>query len=471
MSRVCRRVLGEEKGSVMVMVVICLVVLIGFTGLVIDGGSAYLTRSKLQNAADAGALAGVTVSSGNSKNEARKYTKANEVEHGVNETTVTVEYIAAAATETTEKAYTEDELGQMKPQLEKELNEMTDQEVIAAADEYEVDISSYTNGSGESRTFKTVTTKTREQIKEEIREELNDKDEWSDLDLIKEAEKYNIKTNSWTNGSGDNRKFKKDGNGKGSCITAILNTPAYQTKIDNRLAASSTNYRALVIEEIVANQIEDLRTEQIVITPGNLDRLKVTCTRKVRNSFMSVLGFKNSTVSAVAVAENSSWAGDALPFINLDGYPSTEGEDLEAWNKVGPGDKERISNDDLIVSPHRIQVKYSDGITFKKGKVMSKIKDPLQNIVVVGKTVYLFSIKNSEVDNYKKKADKELKNKDVIPLSDIVLLECIVTEEWNGTGSDVISLEFVKEYDWDDAAKIFISAAGDKPGGGPRLVE
>lgn len=460
-----KKVIGDEKGSVMVMVVIGFIVLIGFTGLVIDGGQAYMTKSRLQNAADAGALAGVTVSSGNAENEARKYTRSNGVEHGAKGTTVTAEYIAAAGTETTEDAYTDEELNQMKPQLEAVLNGMSDQDVIKLADEYSVDISTYTNGSGESRTFKTVP-KTRDEIIDDIKNEL---DAWLDSELLTEAKNLNLKTSSWT--SNDKTKFK-DSECKTECITEILRTPKWQTEINTRLAAaSSTNYRALVIQKIVDAQIKDLRSEQTVITPGNLDRLKVTCTRTVQNSFMSVLGFKNSTISAVAVAENSSWAGDALPFINLDGYPSTKGEDLEAWNKVGPGDKERISNDDLIVSPNRIQVEYLDGITFKKGKVMSQIKDPLQNIVVVGRTVYLFSIKNSEVNNYKKKAAKELKNKDVIPLEDIVLLECIVTEEWNGTGSDVISLEFVESYDWDEAQSIFLSAAGNKPGGGPRLVE
>ena len=53
-----KKVVGEEKGSVMVMVVIGLIVLLGFAGLVIDGGSLYMTKSRLQNAADAAALAG-----------------------------------------------------------------------------------------------------------------------------------------------------------------------------------------------------------------------------------------------------------------------------------------------------------------------------------------------------------------------------------------------------------------------------
>lgn len=48
----------NEKGSVIVLVTIALVVILGFTALVIDGGRVYLGKSDLQNAADAAALAG-----------------------------------------------------------------------------------------------------------------------------------------------------------------------------------------------------------------------------------------------------------------------------------------------------------------------------------------------------------------------------------------------------------------------------
>lgn len=467
------KILGEEKGSVMILVVLALVVLIGFTGLVIDGGQAYLTKSRLQNAADAGALAGVTVSKDNSESEARKYTKLNGVEHGVKDTTVTTEFIAAAGDEepVPVDAYTDAEIAEMKTQFATELNgaDTSDLDVIKTADEYGVGITDYVDGSGDSRTFKTVPTKTRDQIIQEEKAILNG---WSDSALLDEARRLGVDDSSWT--SSDPKKFKdnKYEEYKSACINAIIGTSEYQDKIDNKFEKqSSTDYRALVIQKILEAFVADLQTEQTTITTGNLDRLKVTCTREVQNSFMGIFGFGNSTVIAVAEAENSSWAGDALPFINLDGYPTEAGEDLEAWNKVGPGDKERISNDDLIVSPHRIQVMYLDGITFKKGKVMSQIKDPLQNIAVAGRTVFLFSIKNSEVDNYQKKGDKELKNKDVIPLADVVLLECIVTEDWGGTGSSVISLEFVEVYDWDKAEKIFKSATGNKPLGGPRLVK
>lgn len=51
------KILREEKGSAIVIVTICLTVLIGMAALVVDTGLMYYTRSKLQNAADAAALA------------------------------------------------------------------------------------------------------------------------------------------------------------------------------------------------------------------------------------------------------------------------------------------------------------------------------------------------------------------------------------------------------------------------------
>ena len=111
--------------------------------------------------------------------------------------------------------------------------------------------------------------------------------------------------------------------------------------------------------------------------------------------------------------KKSTWDGEALPFINLDGNAenSVKGQTLSAWNKVGPGDKERISNDDLVVSSDNtnIKVNYEDGITFKKGKVMSKITNALDNMLVVGKTVYLFSLKYSEMSNYAKGEQRNLR--------------------------------------------------------------
>lgn len=49
---------NNEIGSVMVLVTVALIVLVGFGALAVDGGSLYLTKSKLQNTVDAAALAG-----------------------------------------------------------------------------------------------------------------------------------------------------------------------------------------------------------------------------------------------------------------------------------------------------------------------------------------------------------------------------------------------------------------------------
>lgn len=47
-----------EKGQALVLVAVLLVVLVAFLGLVVDLGNAYWQKARLQNAADAAALAG-----------------------------------------------------------------------------------------------------------------------------------------------------------------------------------------------------------------------------------------------------------------------------------------------------------------------------------------------------------------------------------------------------------------------------
>lgn len=223
------------------------------------------------------------------------------------------------------------------------------------------------------------------------------------------------------------------------------------------------------------NGVEQSGDTVKVTTPynGHSNQIEVICIRNLKYTFASVMGFKERKISARAVAENSKWYGDALPFINLDGdgEDSIKGQPLSAWNKNGPGDKERISNDDLIININSIKVKLEDGsVEFKKGKGMNKIPDPLKNIIIVGKTVYIISIKHSEMANYQKKGSKELKEGDLIPLEDTVLLKCEVTDGWAGTGSDPIDLKFINSYNWDASKKTYLSSEGEKPGGSVRLV-
>lgn len=53
-----RRKISSEDGQVLIQVTLMLVVLLAFVGLAIDGGLVYAERRHMQNAADAGALAG-----------------------------------------------------------------------------------------------------------------------------------------------------------------------------------------------------------------------------------------------------------------------------------------------------------------------------------------------------------------------------------------------------------------------------
>ncbi|MGI6469187.1 MAG: pilus assembly protein TadG-related protein [Syntrophomonadaceae bacterium] len=196
---------------------------------------------------------------------------------------------------------------------------------------------------------------------------------------------------------------------------------------------------------------------------GDSTKIEVICTRNVPFLFARVFGMTDADVSARAVAQKEQWNGEALPFINLDDKYGAEGTILQAWEKVDPGDKERIHNDDLIVSPDNtsIKVKYEDGsIMFKKGKDNS-LNAALNNILVVGRTVYLFSLSNEVIDSgdYKKKGPKELKNKDLIPLEDTVLLECEIVK----CEGKLVTLKLIKVYD--------LSAGVYPKSGPPKLIE
>jgi Flp pilus assembly protein TadG len=53
------RITSDEKGVVVVLVVLSMVVMLGFLGLTVDVGSGYIQKQKLQNALDAAVLAGI----------------------------------------------------------------------------------------------------------------------------------------------------------------------------------------------------------------------------------------------------------------------------------------------------------------------------------------------------------------------------------------------------------------------------
>lgn len=64
-----RKYVKNEKGQSLVLVALSIAVLIGLAGIVVDGGKLFTTKSELQKAVDAGALAGATMLIENMKEE------------------------------------------------------------------------------------------------------------------------------------------------------------------------------------------------------------------------------------------------------------------------------------------------------------------------------------------------------------------------------------------------------------------
>jgi hypothetical protein len=60
-NRLPRSAPSRQRGVSMVLMAVALIALLGFAALTLDGGNAYVARNELQNAADAGALAGARV--------------------------------------------------------------------------------------------------------------------------------------------------------------------------------------------------------------------------------------------------------------------------------------------------------------------------------------------------------------------------------------------------------------------------
>lgn len=179
-------------------------------------------------------------------------------------------------------------------------------------------------------------------------------------------------------------------------------------------------------------------TDKVVVTPLSGNRLQVVCTRNVDYFFAGVLGLESTTVTAKAVAEKyAQWAGEALPFINLDDDYGTNPE-IVAWEKVSPGDFESINNYEIVNAgnPNTLYFKidYMNGVVLKKGTVAT-IKQEVGYVYDQHKPdghVYLISLNRNVINSGKVKLKNgttkslgNLKNGDVVDPSQLVLLECI----------------------------------------------
>jgi len=166
------------------------------------------------------------------------------------------------------------------------------------------------------------------------------------------------------------------------------------------------------------------------VTPfeGDKTKIKVSVKANVNYTFARILGFTSTEVSVSAVAQkNPKWSGEALPFLNLDDDYKTTNK-IEAWEKTGPGDFESLWPDEYDMynlgknddhSKGYFTVDYQNGIMITKGTVAT-IKQEVGYIYEQHKPLYIFSLSSDAIKKY---ANVKLNNKDVIPLSDLVLLQ------------------------------------------------
>ncbi len=231
---------------------------------------------------------------------------------------------------------------------------------------------------------------------------------------------------------------------------------------ENNPAETATAYAAS--NEIMDTQVSYPKENQI----------KVLCSKEYNYKFGRVLPIDNPVqISASAIAQKGKkWNGEALPFINMDDLFENKGDKIQAWEPVGPGNKERIHDDVLEYSESmdRIKIKIQEGpngdyVKMKGGYAEgSELPDVLYNIVVKDNTVYLLSLKNSIIEagvlDGEKIADIKI-NKYPMLVDNLVLLKCTVDEDWYKPGNTVY-LTFQEAYDFDDEINGFFITSSIK---------
>ena len=186
------------------------------------------------------------------------------------------------------------------------------------------------------------------------------------------------------------------------------------------------------------NGIDGFHTE--VETPYEGDPLKigVTCRKTINMTFAKVLGINTADISAssVAVQQPPVWCGEAFPFVNLDDDYSADSS-IVIWENTGPGNFESLWKTEYTAinlgagddhSSGYFSVDYSDGLTVTKG-IVATIKQEIGYIYEQHKPGYVFSLSADAIRSGKYSS---LKNRDVIPIEDLVLLQ-VVFDRYNSS--------------------------------------
>ncbi|WP_321380398.1 pilus assembly protein TadG-related protein [Trichococcus shcherbakoviae] len=189
-------------------------------------------------------------------------------------------------------------------------------------------------------------------------------------------------------------------------------------------------------------------------------------------NFLDLVGTGTSVTASATAEKDFEWNGEALPFINLDDDYSKDSK-IVAWEKTGPGDFESLWADEYKLfygdkkddhSKTYFTIDYMNGIEVTKGTVAT-IKQEVGYIYEQNKPVYIFSLSSDAIE----KGDyTDIKNKDVIPLAALVLLQ-VTFDSYDYSGKTLF-LTVTEVYDIKNG--VFPTEyLNDDSAGGSHLIE
>lgn len=220
------------------------------------------------------------------------------------------------------------------------------------------------------------------------------------------------------------------------------------------------------VNEYVTNNDPQLSPKLITTTSKDV---KVDVEHEYDTFFAGIWGNDSATISATATAEKIPWAGEALPFINIEhNYEDYEDEgDLGIWGPVGSGLFGSLEHDEIAIINGSnkdmvyFELKYEDGLTIGSG-VQANIKSSVEDVHNQGRNPqYIFSLKSSVIESEvvtvtnknngktETKAIDKLSQNDIISLKDLILLEVNFNDyEFKGGKDFSVNLGYTgKAYD------------------------
>jgi hypothetical protein len=239
-------------------------------------------------------------------------------------------------------------------------------------------------------------------------------------------------------------KTKLQNDADAAALAAASNISAGKTTAEKTaINYAKANDSHLEDSKIHTEADYNLGTVKAVADTGSRT-VEVVCTKKISYTFARVMGFKDTVISARAVAEKKGFNGGTMPFINFDTYE--EGGEIELWDREGKGNKERLDTKTLYY-----QFDPEVGAIHGNGK-MSSIKDEVGEICTDGATIYLLSlsndvmVENSEIPVTTKNGKEEsfewpsgnVGEGSIINSQYLVLLKCTVKHYDNKTVKAVV---------------------------------